>query len=151
MDDNRKLLRHVLATLAYRTQKALDGAPDGFGAFHAGSGIRTPAELVQHMTRVLSYARSCFTGGPYETDALPSLADEIVRFHAVLADLARHLGSGALPLNGVTLEQLLQGPFSDAMTHAGQLAMLRRLAGSPVAPEHFDAAPISAEQQFGDR
>jgi hypothetical protein len=151
MDDHRKLLRHFLATLVYRTEKALDGAPDGFGAFHAGSGIRTPAELVQHMARVLSYARSCFTGGPYETDGLPSLADEIVRFHAVLQDLARHLGSGAPLLNGVTLEQLLQGPFSDAMTHAGQLAMLRRLAGSPVAPEHFDAAPISAEHQFGDR
>jgi hypothetical protein len=151
VDDNRKLLRHVLATLAYRTQKALDGAPDGFGAFHAGSGVRTPAELVQHMTRVLSYARSCFIGGPYVADALPSLADEIVRFRGVLEELARHLGSGAPLLNGVTLEQLLQGPFSDAMTHAGQLAMLRRLAGSPVAPEHFDAAPISAEQQFGDR
>jgi len=150
VDDNRKLLRHLLATLAYRTTKALDGAPDDFGSFHAGSGVRTPAELVQHMTRVLSYARSCFSGGSYATDALPSLADELVRFHGVLEDLARHLGSGAPLLNGVTLEQLLQGPFSDAMTHAGQIAMLRRLAGSPVAPEHFDAAPISAEQ-FGDR
>jgi hypothetical protein len=151
VDDIRKFSRHFLATLAYRTQKAIDGAPGGFGAFHAGSGVRTPAELVRHMTRVLGYARSCFTGGLYETDALPSLADEVARFHGVLGDLARHLGDGARLLNGVTLDQLLQGPFSDAMTHAGQLAMLRRLAGSPVGPEHFDAAPISAERQFGNR
>ena len=146
MDENRRLLRHFLAALVYRTGKALRGAPDSFGSFQAGAGVRTPAELVRHMTSVLSYARTCFAGGQHvPPDALPSLADEIARFHGVLEDLSRHLGSGATTLNGVTLEQLLQGPFSDAMTHAGQLAMLRRLAGSPVPPEDFVAAQISAE------
>jgi hypothetical protein len=45
-------------------------------------------------------------------------------------------------------ERLLQGPFSDAMTHAGQLAMLRRLAGSPVPPENFIVAAIDPDH-FG--
>jgi hypothetical protein len=146
VDDNRRLLRHFLAALAYRSQKALQGAPESFGTFQAGAGVRTPAELVRHMAGVLSYARTCFTGEHHlPPQALPSLAGEVARFHGVLADLARHLGSGATTVNGVTIEQLLQGPFSDAMTHAGQLAMLRRLAGSPIPPEDFVAAQISGE------
>jgi hypothetical protein len=151
VDDNRKLLRHLLATLAYRTQKALRGAPDSFGSFRVEEGVRTPAELVRHMTSVLGYARTCFVRGPYKPDALPSLADEVARFHAVLEDLGRHFESGAAPLDGVTLEQLLQGPLSDAMTHVGQLAMLRRLAGSPVPPENFMAARISPERLGPDQ
>jgi hypothetical protein len=151
VDDNRRLLRHFLAALAYRTLKAVRGAPDSFGSFQAGAGVRTPAELARHMTSVLSYARTCFAGGTHvPPDALPSLADEIARLREVLEDLSQHLGSGATTVNGVTLDQLLQGPFSDAMTHAGQLAMLRRLAGSPIPPEDFVAARISAEP-FADR
>ncbi len=151
MDDNRKLLRHFLAALAYRTQKALRGAPDSFGSFRVQDGVRTPAELVRHMTSVLGFARTCFIGGGYRPDPLPSLADEVERLHEMLQDLARYLESGAPLMNGVTVEQLLQGPFSDAMTHAGQLALLRRLAGSPVAPENFVAAEISAERLGADQ
>ena len=151
MDDNRRLLRHFLATLAYRTQKALRGAPDSFGSFRVEEGVRTPAELVRHMTSVLGYAGTCFVRGPYRPDALPSLADEVTRFHAVLENLGRHFESGAALLDGVTLEQLLQGPMSDAMTHTGQLAMLRRLAGSPIAPENFVAAKISPERLGPDQ
>lgn len=145
MDENRRLLRHFLAALTYRSEKALLGAPENFGSFQAGAGVRSPAELVRHMASVLNYARTCFAGGQHlPPDALPSLADEVARLQAVIEDLARHLGSGAATVNGVTLEQLLQGPFSDAMTHAGQLALLRRLAGSPILPEDFVAAQISA-------
>ena len=140
MNDKRALLRHFLAALAYRTQKALRSAPDSFGAFDAGQHVRTPTDLVRHMTSVLGYARTFFVGGCYRADPLPDLSAEVTRFHAMLEDLARHVGGGT-ELSGTTEERLLQGPFADAMTHAGQLAMLRRLAGSPVAPENFiDAA-----------
>jgi hypothetical protein len=146
VDDNRRLLRHFLAALVYRTEKALQGAPESFGSFQAGAGVRAPAELVRHMASVLGYARTCFTGGQHvPPEALPSLAEEVARFQAMIEDLARHLASGATTVNGVTIEQLLQGPFSDAMTHAGQLALLRRLAGSPIPPENFVAARISPE------
>jgi hypothetical protein len=146
MDDKRELLRHFLAALAYRTQKALRGAPPEFGNFRAEAGIRTPAELVRHMTSVLGYARTLFEGGRYWPDALPSLEAEVDRFHEMLADLAQHLEAGTPLQQGLTPERLLQGPFSDAMTHAGQLAILRRLAGVPVAPENFVVAAIDPDR-----
>ncbi|HNR64967.1 MAG TPA: hypothetical protein PKJ95_01595, partial [Atribacterota bacterium] len=73
MNDKQKLLRHFLAALAYRTQKALRGAPADFGTFQAGNEIRTPAELIRHMTSVLGYARTFFIGGRYKAEPLPSL------------------------------------------------------------------------------
>ena len=141
MEQSRTLLRHFLAALAYRTQKALRGAPESFGTFQAGSRVRTPAELVRHMTSVLGYARTFFVGGRYWPESLPDLSAEVARFHSMLGDLARHLEAGT-ELRGTTEERLLQGPFADAMTHAGQLAMLRRLAGSPVPPENFIEAAV---------
>lgn len=146
MDERRRLLRHFLAALAYRTQKALRGAPADFGSFQAANDVRTPALLVRHMTSVLGYSRTFLTGGTYWPEPLPSLEDEIARFHEVIQDLARHLEIDTPFRNGMSAERLLQGPFSDAMTHAGQLAMLRRLAGAPVAPEDFVFAEISTDR-----
>jgi hypothetical protein len=145
MDEKRIMLRHFLAALAYRTQKALRDAPEGFGDFQAGERTRTPRDLVRHMTSVLGYARTYFVGGRYWPEPLPTLNEEIERFHAVIGTLAEHLERGD-PLFGVAPEQLLQGPFADAMTHAGQLAMLRRLAGVPVPPENFIVADIRADR-----
>lgn len=136
MSDDRAMLRHFLAALAYRTQKALQDAPTNFGEFRAGHDVRTPADLVRHMTSVLGYARMFFVGGQYRAEPLPSLAAEIERFHEIVADVAAHLARGT-ELRGVRPEQLLQGPFADAMTHAGQLAMLRRLAGAPASIYRF--------------
>jgi hypothetical protein len=120
----------------------LRGAPAEFGDFRAAAQVRTPAELVRHMTSVLGYARTFFIGGQYRPEPLPSLKEEIIRFHDMLEDLARHIEAGTPLLEGMSAERLLQGPFSDAMTHAGQLAMLRRLAGVPVPPENFIVADI---------
>jgi hypothetical protein len=111
MHEERELLRHFLAALAYRTQKALRSAPVEFGTFRAGDGARTPAELVRHMTSVLGYARTFFVGGQYRPDPLPSLKEETARLHEMIGDRAR-------------------------------LAILRRLAGDPVAPENFVVADI---------
>jgi hypothetical protein len=151
MDDKRQLLRHFLAALAYRTQKALRDAPAEFGSFSAGEQVRTPAELIRHMASVLGYARTFFTGGTYWPDPLPTFAEEIQRFHDVLADLSSLIASDAPMLGDMTAEKFLQGPFSDAMTHAGQLAILRRLAGHPVAPENFIYAEIDAERLGADQ
>jgi hypothetical protein len=149
-DEKRALLCHFLAALAYRTQKALRGAPAGFADFAAGSGARTPRELVRHMTSVLGYARTFFVGGVFRAEPLATFGDEIERFHRVVADLAGRLATGA-PLSELTPEQLLQGPLADAMTHAGQIAMLRRLAGSPVESENFIFADVSAERLGADQ
>jgi hypothetical protein len=145
-DDKRQVLRHFLAALAYRTQKALRDAPAEFGVFQAGAGVRSPAELVCHMTSVLGYARTFFVGGQYRPARLPSLQAETMRFHEMLADLSQHLQSSTPLLQGMSPERLLQGPFADAMSHAGQLALLRRLFGRPVAPENFIVADIDEER-----
>lgn len=151
VDVKRKLLNHFLAALAYRTQKALRGAPEGFGSFRVIDGVRTPAELVRHMTSVLGYARTHFVGGHYWPEPLETLEEEIERFHETLGTLAQHLRDGDLLLDGMSEERLLQGPFSDAMTHAGQLALLRRLAGAPVPPENFIVAAIEDDRLGPDQ
>jgi hypothetical protein len=150
MDDKRALLKHFLAALAYRTQKALRGAPPEFADFRAAPKVRTPHELVHHMDSVLGYSRTFFVGGSYRPPVLPEFRAAIEHFHETLADVARHLDLGT-ELRGITLEVLLQGPFSDAMTHAGQLAMLRRLAGSPVPPENFVFADVRSANLAPDQ
>jgi len=142
LDAERALLKHFLAAIAYRTQKALRGAPDAFAEFRAGSNVRTPHELLWHMTGLIGYARTHFLGGVWQPEKLPAFAEEIRRFHDLLEDLGRTLQEN--PLREISAEQLLQGPLADTMTHIGQLAMLRRLASSPVAPENFVRAQISA-------
>jgi hypothetical protein len=102
------------------------------------------------MDSVLGYSRTFFIGGSYRPPVLPDFQAAIVHFHEILADVARHLAKGS-ELRGITPEKLLQGPFSDAMTHAGQLAMLRRLSGNPVPPEdfvhaHIDPANLGPDQ-----
>jgi hypothetical protein len=143
MDAQLSLLKHFLATIAYRTQKALRGAPDSFAGFRAGVNLRTPHEIIWHMTGVLGYARTFFRAGIWQPDCLGDFCDEVSRFHQVLEDLGSLLEREA-PRNRISLEQLLQGPLADAMTHIGQLAMLRRLAGSPIASENFVYATIVA-------
>jgi hypothetical protein len=143
VDAKRDMVRHFLAAIAYRTQKALRDRPEGFGEFRTARGVRTPRELVRHMTSVLGYARTFFVGGTYRAQPLPTLDDEIVRLHDMLKNLSEHIAEGAF--DRVSPEQLLQGPLSDAMSHAGQLALLRRLADSPVPPENFVVADISAD------
>ncbi len=143
MTESRRLLQHFLAALAYRTQKALRGAPAGFGDFRAAINVRTPHELVWHMTGVIGYARTFLHGGRFAPPRLATLDEEIARFHATLAALAADFADASLTAS-IRDEQFLQGPLSDAMTHVGQLAMLRRLAGSPVPPENFVFARVES-------
>lgn len=143
-DDPLHLLKHFLASLAYRTQKALRGAPTDFANFCAAPGVRTPEQLVRHMSGVLSYALSRLTGSDSQIPPLQDFKAEVARFHELLQKLGEQFDrDGAF--QKTTLEQLLQGPFADAMTHAGQLAMLRRLAGLPIPPENFHEAAISTD------
>jgi hypothetical protein len=99
---------------------------------------------VRHMASVLGYARTFFNRGRYWPEPLATFQDEIERFHQNLAGLRDDLDTNK-PLIDTTEERMLQGPFADAMTHAGQLAMLRRLHGDPVPSENFILADVSAE------
>jgi hypothetical protein len=150
MQPKRELLQHFLAALAYRTQKALRGASDSFASFRAGEKVRTPHELVCHMNSVLGYATTFFVGGSYGVPQLPTFVDEVERFHSTLTYLAGLIAKES-SWDRISPEQLLQGPLSDAMTHAGQLAMLRRLAADPVAPENFVFAEINVTNLTSDQ
>lgn len=143
MDPKRSLLHHFLAALAYRTQKALRDAPSEFASFRAAPKVRTPHELIRHMDDVLGYSGTFFVGGSYRAPVFSDFQAAVGHFHQTLTDAARHIELGT-ELRDATAEILLQGPFSDAMTHAGQLALLRRLAGNPVPPENFVFAEISS-------
>jgi len=150
LDAKRQILAHFIAALAYRTQKALKNAPDSFADFRVKPGVRTPRELVNHMTSVLGYARTFYLGGRWNPEKLPSFENEIARLHEIFTSLRDLILSEKIP-EKVTLEQLLQGPLSDAMTHAGQLALLRRLYGHPVPPENFVYARISSDNVGPDQ
>lgn len=141
--ESRQLLQHLLAAIAYRTQKALRDAPVDFADFRAGTHVRTPHELVWHMTGVIGYARTMLHGGDFAPPRLESLAAEVARFHETLAALRDDLRDSGLAAR-ISDAQFLQGPLADAMTHAGQLALLRRLAGAPVPSENFIFAEITA-------
>jgi hypothetical protein len=139
----REMLRHYLASMAYHAQKAIRGAPGEYWKFSPGNQVRTPEAILRHMTSVLGYARTFFVGGIYAPEPLSDIEAEIDRFHSMIEGLARLLDDGS-PLLEIDELRLLQGPFSDAMTHVGQLSMLRRLYGSSVPPENFVYADISA-------
>jgi hypothetical protein len=139
----RDMLRHTLATLAYRGGKAVRGAPDGFASFRAGETTRTPGQILAHVGDLLDWALALARGEHVWRDSEPlPWPQEVARFHEALARLDAYLASKA-PL-GRTAEQIFQGPIADALTHVGQITLLRRLAGSPVRGENYARAEIVA-------
>jgi hypothetical protein len=138
-----ELLRHTLATLAYRGGKALRGAPAEFADYRAMPGGRTPVEILAHMGDLFDWALKLAGGKPEWHSAAPLPWDqEVARFFAVLEAFDRRLASGE-PL-GCSAEKLFQGPIADALTHVGQLAMLRRMAGCGMRGENYFRATITA-------
>lgn len=140
-DPKREMLRHTVATLAYRGAKAVRGAPDSFAAFKASETTRTPAQILTHIGDLLDWALSIAKGAETWHNAEPqSWSLEVERFHAALARFDDYLASDA-ELKG-TCERLFQGAIADSLTHVGQLTMLRRIAGAPIRGENYSVAKI---------
>jgi hypothetical protein len=143
MDEKRELLRHTLATVAYRAARALEGAPDHFAGFTAAG--RLPVQILAHMGDLFDWALNMALGQERWRDTQPrAWAEEQQRFFESLQTFDAFLATGG-PLHA-PVEQLFQGPVADALTHVGQLAMLRRLSGSPIRGENFFVADIKAGQ-----
>lgn len=141
MDEKRELLRHALAALAYRATRALENSPESFAGFD-GCG-RKPGEILAHMGDLFDWALSISEGQERWHNSHPlSWAKEKERFFAALAAFDAFLASEK-PVQA-SIERLLQGPVADALTHVGQIAMLRRLAGCPTRGENFFVADIAA-------
>jgi hypothetical protein len=147
---DRDLLRHALATVAYRAAKALRATPDDFGDFRVGPTSRTPSEILGHMGDLMVWALRMAEGAPtwseVEADAWTAQRD---RFFEALGALDAYLASDA-PLAHEPAK-LLQGPIADALTHVGQIAMLRRLAGAAVRGENYFKAMVQAGQVGPDQ
>ena len=150
-DAARALLRHTVATVAYRGGKTLRDAPAGFAGFHAGPGAtRTPAEILAHLGDLFDWALSIARGEQRWHASTPLPWDqEVARFFAALAAFDHYLASSS-PL-AAPAEKLFQGPVADALTHVGQLAMLRRLAGGPVRGENYYKAQIETGRVGADQ
>jgi hypothetical protein len=139
----RALLRHTVATLAYRGGKALRGAPGGFAEFRAGVTTRTPGQILAHVGDLLDWAVALARGEKTWKDS-PPLPWEAgsQRFFEALEKFDALLASDA-PLQSPP-EKLFQGPVADALAHVGQIALLRRLAQSPIRGENYYKADIAA-------
>jgi hypothetical protein len=143
MDEKRELLRHTVATLAYRATRALEDSPEIFAVFE-GAGKR-PETILAHMGDLFKWALSIAQGNETWYRSTPlAWADEQKRFFTDLSAFDAYLASDA-PLQA-TAERLFQGPVADALTHVGQLSMMRRLAGCQSWSENFSVAKIAAGQ-----
>lgn len=140
---NNEFLRHTLATIAYRFQKSVSSSTEEFGSFNLGHGSRTPSEIVTHIYEVLKATGEFILEGKYAEDQPENLSfkQEIERFNTELENFDLVLIENNLDIE--YSKRLLQGPLSDILTHVGQIAMMGRLNGNPIAKERFALAPIT--------
>jgi len=140
-DANLGLLRHTVATLAYRAGKAVRGAPPEYAAFCAAPGVRTPAQILAHMGDLFDWALSIARGAEKWHNSSPLTWDaEVARFFAALGAFDGYLASGQTL--HTSAERLFQGPIADALQHTGQLTILRRAGGAPIRAENYSRAEI---------
>lgn len=138
-------LRHAAATLGYRAAKTLRGAPAGFSGFRAGPGSRSAGQILAHLCDLMDWALSLARGQERWEDSKPGAWNEdSARFFSALTAFDQYLASGAPLL--ASPETLFQGAIADALTHTGQIALLRRLAGAPIRGENYAVARIAAGQ-----
>jgi hypothetical protein len=141
-DTTRDFLRHTLATLAYRARKSVLGAPESFATFQVGeAGSRTPVEILAHMGDLFEWALALTRGQHAWREKAPgSWDEEVERFFTALSRFDEALTAG----KGLdSAARLFQGPVADALTHVGQLNLLRRLARAPVEGENYFKAEIA--------
>jgi hypothetical protein len=140
------MIRHTLATLAYRASKAIRGAPSEFGAFRVGTTTRSPADILAHMGDLMDWALTMAQGHTqWQSAPVQAWSDDVRRLFSGITALDTYLASG-VAFDTQLLSQLFQGPIADALTHTGQLTMLRRLADAPIKAENYQRALIDVGQ-----
>jgi len=143
LDLKREVLRHMVATVAYRGGLAVVDAPESFASFRAHDTTRTPGEILAHIGDLLEGSLYLLKGEMvYLTSTPLSWKEEIKRFFSAIKNLDSYLASDA-PL-ACAVEKLVQGPIGDALTHVGQIVMLRRMSGNPIRPAAYFTAEIVA-------
>ena len=149
-DAKRQMLRHTVATLAYRGGKAVTGVPEGFSDFRAGESARTPGQILAHICDLMDWALTIASGKPSWHDSTPlEWSGDVSRFFSAIEKFDAYLASGE-PL-GFSAEKLFQGPVADALNHVGQINILRRMAGGPVRGENYFKAEITVGRVGADQ
>jgi hypothetical protein len=147
IDVKRELFRHLVATLAFRAKVAISNAPSDFANFKINETVRTPGEILAHLGDLLEGSLFLMKGDFVHLNSAPlAWKDEVKRFFSAVEDFDAYLASGA-PLSQ-PVEKITQGPIADALTHVGQIIMLRRAAGDPVKPEGYFFAEIIPGQKW---
>jgi hypothetical protein len=150
LDPKRELLRHTVATLAYRGGKTVRDTEESFATFKASKTTRTPAQILAHVGDLLDWALSIAKGDETWNNSEPlEWSKEVERFHTALKSFDDYLASDSEL--SASCERLFQGPIADALTHVGQIAMLRRLAGEPMKGENYSRAKIEAGRVGADQ
>src|SRR4051794_3760938 len=137
---HRQFLRHTLATLAYRAQKVLRDAPAAFASTRIAPDTRSAAEILDHLVALIGWALTAAKGEACTTIPSVDWEQDIARFYTAMQELDAYLASDA-PLS-LSAMKLFQGPIADSLTHVGQLATLRRVAGYPVFGESYVRAEV---------
>jgi hypothetical protein len=140
-----ELIRHFLSTISYRAEKALEKAPENFPSLELRDGVRTPKEIMHHINELIIRSKKRIKNEDLDGFTLEDLEweDEVNRLFFSVKELDDTIVEEQDNLDPELAKRLLQGPLADVMTHIGQLAMLRRLAGSPIIAENFMRADIS--------
>lgn len=141
MNEPTKFLRHAVATVAYRAEKPLRDAPEGFDAFKAGDNARTPLEVLAHCGDLYDWALTQAKNATFWHTSQPlSWDDEIARFYKSVGVFDEYIAEN--PLDEKLALILLQGPVADSLTHIGQLSFLRGIVGAAVKGESYVRAEI---------
>ncbi len=142
MTESRTLLRHALATVAYRGAKAVRNPGPSFADHGSPETSRTPGKILAHIGDLMDWGLAISEGRKEWHDSAPlPWEQECERFFTAVKKFDEYLASEK-PLK-VSEEKLFQGPVADALTHIGQIAMLRRIAGVPIKGENYFVAEIT--------
>jgi hypothetical protein len=139
--ETTRVLRHLVATIAFRASRSLRDVPDTLAGFRPTESAMTAKELVCHMTNVMAFAVSALTQTERVRHEPVAWSQEIERFYSLIEAVDKALAGGAVVEEGMEL-RLLQGPLADVLTHVGQLHTMRRQAGFPVSPTNYIKADV---------
>lgn len=132
-------LQHIIRISLFRVKVTLKDAPEGFLEFEAGNNVRKPVEILQHMVDVWNYV--LYSIARVNADKSGTHLESLEKCHDLLIE---KLAVTEIP--EAVSQKIINGPVSDFLTHAGQLATLRRLSGRPVAGVNYPKLQLDGKK-----
>lgn len=139
--DANGVVMRLLDGLGYRFQWATEGLTAEDAAFTPGQGCMTIGELAEHVWGLVNWVHISMLGEGLGESPAPDIETGRRQICRMLYALRTYVSAidqeslFAIEINGLPFWHIVNGPLSDALTHTGQIALLRRLNGNPV-PKH---------------